>query len=204
MHDQPTIHKLTQAAQYELFHQHFGHPGQQTMSILHLHVNDVPPLHGNSFYKCLSCVHTKSRHRSYNKKPTKPIPLTTKKDIKQGINILPGQHFNVDFGFLHGTDFATTDTQGSLITSIDGYQSYLLIIDKCSRYLWIFLAKTKTLPIDIVKNFLQQHGSPHTKYRTIWTDKGGELWGSYSFQEMVLKLQYLLEPTAPDAPSNMG
>jgi hypothetical protein len=67
-----------------------------------------------------------------------------------------------------------------------------------------FLAKTKTPPTNIVETFLQQHGNTSDTHRTFRTDKGGELWGSYSFQEAILKCNYLLEPTAPDAPFQNG
>ncbi len=43
----PKLHRLTQATQYELYHQRFGHPGERTMSILHHHIDDVPNLQGN-------------------------------------------------------------------------------------------------------------------------------------------------------------
>ncbi len=56
---QPLVRRLTQGAKYELFHQRFGHPGQQTMSILHKYVDHIPPLKGNPFYKCASCEHSK-------------------------------------------------------------------------------------------------------------------------------------------------
>ena len=65
----PTIHRLTQAAQYELYHQRFGHPGERIMSTLHHHIDDVPPLHGNAFYKCISCIRAKCRHRAMNVTP---------------------------------------------------------------------------------------------------------------------------------------
>jgi len=38
----------------------------------------------------------------------------------------------MDFGFMRGLDYHTTDEKGHLITSIDSYHGYLLIIDKYS------------------------------------------------------------------------
>jgi hypothetical protein len=62
----PTTRYLTQSATYELYHQRFGHPGERAMRTLHLHVDDVPELKGNSFYKCSSCIHAKMRQRPFN------------------------------------------------------------------------------------------------------------------------------------------
>jgi hypothetical protein len=113
----------------------------------------------------------------------------------------PGQHFHMDFRFMRGPGYDAKDKEGNAITSIDGYRSYLLIIDKCSQYTWVFLTKTKSPPIAIIETFLQQRGNKNTTHRTICTDKGGEIWGSYSFQEAPMKAKFILEPTAPNAPS---
>jgi hypothetical protein len=62
---QPIIKRLNSAAQYELFHQRFGHPGERTMKQLHHFIDDVPILKGNAFYKCPSCMHTKCKQRKH-------------------------------------------------------------------------------------------------------------------------------------------
>ncbi len=49
-----------------------------------------------------------------------------------------------------------------------------------------------------MERFLEIHGRKEGQH-IIRTDKGGELWGSFSFREAVIKATYLLEPTAPDA-----
>jgi hypothetical protein len=48
-HVKPTIRYLNQSVTYELYHQRFAHPGERVMRFLHLHVDDVPKLRGNSF-----------------------------------------------------------------------------------------------------------------------------------------------------------
>ena len=67
-----------------------------------------------------------------------------------------GQHLHMDFGFVRGSDWKKKDNDGKLVTSIDNYRSYLLIIDRASRYIWIFLTKTKHPPISQVQHFLQR------------------------------------------------
>jgi hypothetical protein len=44
MNNTPTVRKLTKAAEHELGHQRWAHPGERTGSIVHLHVDDQPPL----------------------------------------------------------------------------------------------------------------------------------------------------------------
>jgi hypothetical protein len=43
-----------------------------------------------------------------------------------------------------------------------------------------------------------------TIHKTVQTDKGGELWGSHVFQKAIAESKFLLEPTAPDTPSQNG
>ena len=59
----PTIRKLSKAAEYELFHHRFGHPGDDTMKELHKHVDGCPVLRGNAFYKCKCCMQMKATNR---------------------------------------------------------------------------------------------------------------------------------------------
>ena len=52
-----------------------------------------------------------------------------------------GDHFQMDFGFMKGKQ------DNISLRSHDGYNSYLLIIDYYTRYLWIFLSKNKQPPL---------------------------------------------------------
>lgn len=141
---------------------------------------------------------TKDAHRP-------PIDIWDSDTIsKQQSTCLPGQHFHVDYGFMKGSGYCHKDEEGRTITSIDGYRSNCIIVDKCSRYTWIFLTKTKHPPIQMIENFLDQHGNKSISPRTLRTDKGGELWGSQELKNVIAKTKFLLEPTAPDAPSQNG
>ncbi len=67
----------------------------------------------------------------------------------------------------------------------------------------MFLTATKSPPIDIIKEFLIQHG--HEDGGCIWTDQGGELARSSAIQDMLLRdFHYTLEPTGADSPSQKG
>jgi len=100
-------------------------------------------------------------------------------------------------GFTHGKMFQ--DKYGRLITSLDGYRAYLLIIDRKSWYIWIMLAKTKQPPLTFLKKFFTLHGLTSGR-RIVRADKWGELWGSFEFHQVVMDASFLLEPMAPSAP----
>ena len=86
-----------------------------------------------------------------------------------------GKHFAMDFVFVRGSEFAEKTKDGRTITSVDGYNSYLIIVDKASRYMFTFLTKSKQPPLEVVKSFLTRHGHPSPVEKTIRTDQGNEL-----------------------------
>ncbi len=87
--------------------------------------------------------------------------------------------------------------------SYDGYSLYLLIVDESSCFVWVFLTKSKSPPIDIINEFLTQHSCDDGGYTR--TDQGGELARSLAFQDMLLRdFHYTLEPTGTDSPSQNG
>ena len=99
----------------------------------------------------------------------------------------------MDYGFVRGSDYHSRDNDGKLVTSIDKYRSYLLIIDKKSRYIWIFLTRNKDPPIQQVKSLLSIFKP--CGLSTITTDQGGELASSKKFIAMVSSTPYILTPT---------
>ena len=66
-------------------------------------------------------------------------------------NASTGQHFHMDFGFVRGSAYTIKQEEGPTVTSKDGYNSYLIIIDRATRYTWIFLRATKHPPIGITR-----------------------------------------------------
>ena len=108
-----------------------------------------------------------------------------------------GKHFAMYFGFVRGSEFSEKTQDGRTITSVDGYNSYLIIVDKASRYMFTFLTKSKNSPLDIAKSFLTRHGNPCIVGKTIRTDQGNELAGSAVFRELIDTFGYNFEVTAP-------
>jgi hypothetical protein len=105
----------------------------------------------------------------------------------------------MDFGFMNPStmDYARTNKSTDwVVSSYNGFTSYLLVINKASWYAWVFLTKSKDPPLDIVWAFLRLHG--HTDGGCIRMDQGGKLASSFAFGDLVLKeFSHTLEPTGP-------
>jgi hypothetical protein len=165
----PTIHRLNRAAEYSLAHLCYGCAGQQILSMVHHDVDNQPKLQMYCFFKCLACMLATGDSR--DTKNTKDTATTVEfddwfddtTDLAQSDVCAPGQHFHVDFGFMKGSGYCKKDEEGRTITSIDGFRSYFLIIDRKTRYVWVFLTKTKQPPLTIFSQFLKEHGHPTAK-----------------------------------------
>ena len=82
----------------------------------------------------------------------------------------------MDFGFMRASssDYRRPNPKTDrVVQSWDGYSSYLLIVDEASRFMWVFLMKSKEPLLDIVDSFLKKFG--HDNGGSIRSDQGGEL-----------------------------
>ena len=100
----------------------------------------------------------------------------------------------MDYGFVRGSDWNKKDNDGKLVTSIDKYRSYLLVIDRYTRYIWICLTKQKSPPTNFVTNLLNKFTNPKV-ISTVTTDQGGELSKSSQFAKTIDACGYILTPT---------
>jgi hypothetical protein len=112
----------------------------------------------------------------------------------------------MDFGFIRAS---TPDYTGPnlatdrVVESYDWYVAYLIIVDEATKYVWIFLQKSKEPPTDLVSHFLQMFGRKGGG--VIRCDQGGELARSHLFRtELLEKHLYVVEPTGADSPSQNG
>jgi hypothetical protein len=100
--------------------------------------------------------------------------------------------------------FTAKDAEGHNITSIDGYRGYLIVVDRKSRYTWVFVMKSKAPPLNVMDTFPQKHGNQTVQQKTLRTDEGGDLWGSEDIKTLALKHGYCMELTAPGTPFQNG
>ena len=187
------IKTMTAEASYELWHQRLAHPGEKIMHNIHNCVDGIPNLSTkrHQFYKCDCCMKAKIQKQPRN--------VTTSTATK-----CRGQRFHADFGFVRGPDFHKFDKKrNTFVTSIDKFNSYLLIIDAHTRYTWVFLTSSKDPPLDILTNFLDEHGLQYGE-RSIRTDQGGELYRSRKVHEVCAKFGYKMQPTGSDNSSQNG
>lgn len=115
------------------------------------------------------------------------------------------RRYYMDFGFMLAST-SHYDRPGAnserVVHSWDGYSS-LLIVDKATRYIWVFLTKSKSPPLEILNEFFTRYGHPHGG--SVRTDQGGELGRSTALSDLILrKFHYVLEPPGADSPSQNG
>ena len=95
------------------------------------------------------------------------------------------------------------DTDGKLVTSTDGYRSYLLIIDRKTRYSYVFLTQSKKPPINEVRGILTKYNGLYRDC-SITTDNGGELAKSVEFRCVIRDARYTLKTTGAFSSAQNG
>ena len=112
----------------------------------------------------------------------------------------------MDFGFMRASsaDYTAPNLETDrVVQSFDGFVAYLLIVDEASRFVWVFLRKSKEPPTDLVSHFLQMYGRHNGG--VIRCDQGGELARSAAFRTTLFDTHmYVVEPTGADSPSQNG
>ena len=141
-------------------------------------------------FKCQSCQMAKMTKAAKTKIDNRPASRK-------------GERFHMDFGFFRGPKHLqdltkrkhvgkrrakgeeTPDYQ-PIVTSHDGFSSYLLIVDAFTRASWVFLTRTKNPPIETLKMFLKTYGLKDKTQRYVRTDQGGELARSEEFRRTIM------------------
>ncbi len=94
----------------------------------------------------------------------------------------PGQRYFVDLGFLCSStsDYSHPNpATDQIVTFVDGFNCYLLVVDEFSRYAWVILCSSKEPPIDKMLAFLCVFGL--AKGSVLCCNQGGELAKSELF-----------------------
>ena len=121
------------------------------MDDIHKHVICIEKkIKRNPLYKCGSYLPHKMskqphkrtaehKHRQQKLEPALPSqklsyndPANEEDTIPDGVAI---HHFRIDFNFVRGSDNSVRTESGHTITSIDGFNSYLIIVNRVTRYL---------------------------------------------------------------------
>ena len=176
--DKAVVHALSSRASFELWNHLLGHACARTVENMHKYTLGVPKLREPPFYKCGTCLACKTKKINHG-----PMKSTIKTPPDPEELIRPGQHLHMDFGFVRGSDWHSKNEDGTLITIIDGQRSYLIIVDRATRYKWIFHTATKKPPLEQVESILRKfQPSLINLHCTVRTDQGGELGKSNKFR----------------------
>jgi len=177
----------------ELWMLRLGSPGEDQLDLLHSKVTGIP--HGFQYHP-FRFIDWKEEARVQKQAAGRAMERTSE----------VGRRFYMDFGFMRASSSDYTKPNKKLdrvVDSWDGYLSYLLIVDEASRYIWVFLTRTKEPPLDIIDTFLDRFG--HKNGGSIRSDQGRELARSFAYSNLLLrKYHYVVEPTGADSPSQNG
>jgi hypothetical protein len=148
----PKIHNATRQPllDAELWHLRLGHPGQSQLLALSHAADGLPPnlhKHVHPFSHCTTCDDANPRRSAMGPTVnTAALPIAGR--------------FHIDFGFMRASSVKFTKTAGAsrVVTSFDGFNAFLLIVDATSRYSWVFPTISKAAPLDILDTFLAKYG----------------------------------------------
>ena len=106
----------------------------------------------------------------------------------------------MDVGFLCASqeDYKCPDkSKDHLVTSFDGYNSYLIVVDKSTKHAWKYHCVFKETPLLLINLHLDQFGR---KSGYIHMDQGGELTRCADFMTQMAEHHFIVEPTNADSP----
>jgi hypothetical protein len=113
--------------------------------------------------------------------------------------IVSATRFHLDFGFIRASSHDFGVTKGPrVVTSYNGNNTYLLIVDANQRYSWVFFKPSESPPVSILEPFLAVHGLKEGPI-FLRMDQGGELWGSDQLRYIAHAAGYVIEPTGSDS-----
>ena len=118
-----------------------------------------------------------------------------------------GQRLYMEFVFLRASALEYTQSSTKtdrVVASFDGYEAYLLIVNKATHHVWVFLTKSKDRLVDTATDFLKIFGLADGGL--IRCNQGGELARLRLFRMTIQKDHgYMIEPRgADDAAQNGG
>jgi hypothetical protein len=154
----------------DLWQARLGHCSEWQLKVLPMSADGLP----SQFHP-----HPFASYDHYNQARIRKRPATRGKHPSRAVR--KRQRWFMDFGFLRAStsDFSRPDKdRDRVVTSFDGYNAYLIIVDEYTKYVWVYLCVSKDPPIDLIELHLDQFG---TKGIHIRCDQGGELAGCTDF-----------------------
>jgi hypothetical protein len=173
----------------DLWQARLGHCSDWQLKVIPLSADGLPPKfqpHPFAFYDHYQQARVRKRPATKGKHPSRALTKS--------------QRWYMDFGFMRSSqfDYSRPDKKDDrVVTSFDGYNSYLLVVDEYTKMTWVYLCVSKEPPLELIGLHLDQFGA-ETGY--IRTDQGGELAHSENFVSQMALRKYFVEPTGADSP----
>ncbi|KAB2600513.1 hypothetical protein D8674_043037 [Pyrus ussuriensis x Pyrus communis] len=158
---------IGQLIKSSLWHQRLGHPTNAVMAVM-LAKSQIPVSMDNKHTMCTDCIHGKITRKPFDNESSRCI--------------LP-------FDRIH------SDVWGSSsVKFIEGYRFYVVFVDDCTRYMWIFPLYNKS------EVFLIFFGA---QIKCLQSDGGGE-FVSHSFKEFMQSKGMVHRISCPCTPQQNG
>eukprot|EP00957_Ditylum_brightwellii_P055930 4237964-Ditylum_brightwellii.AAC.1 len=116
-------------------------------------------------------------------------------DIRKGTEVT-GQGLLLDWGFI--VQKSKNQDRVNRLTSINGFQSYLLVVDHHSDRFWPLCSDSKSPPLSWL-NCLLTKISPNHENKCVCMDLGSELGRNVEIKKLLTKHGYDIYPTGSDA-----
>jgi hypothetical protein len=136
--DMPTNNPRRLQLEADLWQARLGHCGEWQLKAILQAVNGTP----SQFQP-----HLFSTYNHYNRARIRKMPATKGKHPTRATD--KQQRFYMDFGFLRASNFDYSKhdkSEDCIVRSFDGYNSYLLIVDEYTKFIWVFLCTSKEPP----------------------------------------------------------
>lgn len=190
VHPTGLTHRQRQQIEFDLWQARLGHCSEWQLQVLPQMADGTP----DKF-----AAHPFASYDAYNQARIRKMPPLKGRHPSRATD--KSQRFFMDFGFMRAStsDYSRPDPKRDrVVTSFDGFNSYFLIVDEFTKYIWVFLCKSKEPPIEVAEHFLKVNGS--SAGGVIRCDLGGELAKCNDFVTRMCKAGYDVEPTGADSP----
>jgi hypothetical protein len=154
--DEVTPKKLQIEA--DLWQARLGHCSDWQLKVLPLSADGLPPKfnpHPFAFYDHYQQARIRKRPATKGKHPSRALTKS--------------QHWYMDFGFMRASqfDYSRPDKkEDRVVTSFDGYNAYLIVVDEFTKMAWVYLCVSKEPPLELINMHLDQFGSSTGYIRT--------------------------------------
>ena len=127
------------------------------------------------------------------------------KNATTGITLeatVPFQGFSIDFNFA-GIRLKNAKRRRDYL-GVHGETCWLLITDHFSKYIWGKTFKSKVVPLQYLRDWLDSNCSTHENTYYVCLDQGGEMYSSTKVRKLFQRYGFTICPTSSDSSHQLG